>query len=83
MLPSISSLLRNLLPVILVLQGVLVLEAQSPSLRVEDVSVYPGQSGVTTPIYGLSSDPVSGFQIAVSVDPDRIFSVASTLKVES
>jgi hypothetical protein len=72
MLPSISSLLRNLLPIILVLQGVLVLEAQSPSLRVEDVSVYPGQSGVTTPIYGLSSDPVSGFQIAVSVDPDRI-----------
>ena len=60
------------LPLLLVLQGSAVLEAQSASLRIQDVTVYPGQSDVSAAVFGLSSDPISGFQIALQVDSDRI-----------
>ena len=41
-------------------------------MRIQDVTVYPGQGDVSAAVLGLSSEPISGFQIALQVDPDRI-----------
>lgn len=72
MINRIWTWLTMALPLLLVLQGSAVLEAQSATLRIQDVTVYPGQSDVSAAVFGLSSDPISGFQIALQVDSDRI-----------
>ena len=72
MLKRISSWIKISLPLILVIQGSLTVGAQSAALRIQDVTVYPGQNDVSAAIFGISSDPISGFQIALQVDADRI-----------
>ena len=72
MLKRIWSLIKTSLQLILVIQGSLSVGAQSASLRIQDVTVYPGQNDVSTAIFGLSPEPISGFQVALQVDPDRI-----------
>ncbi|MDE0959300.1 MAG: hypothetical protein OSB09_00805 [Planctomycetota bacterium] len=47
--------------------------AQAPLLEIGDVVVYPGQSAVEVPISLTASEAVSGVQIGIAVDPDRIY----------
>ena len=72
MLNRIWNWVKFTLPLWMVIQGASTLEAQSAALRIQDVTVYPGQGNVSAAVLGLSSDPISGFQIALQVDPDRI-----------
>ena len=72
MLNRIWTWLKIALPLIAVIHGTGSLQAQNASLRIQDVTVYPGQSDVSAAIFGLSSEPISGFQISLQVDPDRI-----------
>ncbi len=72
MLNRIWNWVKFTLPLWMVIQGTSTLEAQSASLRIQDVTVYPGQGNVSAAILGLSSEPISGFQVALQVDPDRI-----------
>lgn len=72
MLNRMWNWLKLALPLMVVIQGTQTLEAQSASLRIQDVTVYPGQSDVSTAVLGLSSEPISGFQVSLQVDPDRI-----------
>lgn len=72
MLNRIWNWVKFTLPLWLVIQGASTLEAQSASLRIQDVTVYPGQGNVSAAVLGLSSEPISGFQVALQVDPDRI-----------
>ena len=72
MLNRIWNWVKFTLPLWMVIQGASTLEAQSAALRIQDVTVYPGQGDVSAAVLGLSSDPISGFQIALQVDPDRI-----------
>ena len=46
--------------------------AQAPVLELGDVVVYPGQSGVEVGIWLTANEPVSGVQVGIAVDPDRI-----------
>lgn len=72
MLNRIWNWVKFTLPLWMVIQGASTLEAQSAALRIQDVTVYPGQGDVSAAVLGLSSEPISGFQIALQVDPDRI-----------
>ncbi len=72
MLNRIWNWVKFTLPLWMVIQGASTLEAQSAALRIQDVTVYPGQGNVSAAVLGLSSEPISGFQIALQVDPDRI-----------
>lgn len=72
MLNRIWNWVKFTLPLWLVIQGTSTLEAQSAALRIQDVTVYPGQGNVSAAVLGLSSEPISGFQVALQVDPDRI-----------
>ena len=72
MLNRIWNWVKFTLPLWMVIQGTSTLEAQSASLRIQDVTVYPGQGNVSAAVLGLSSEPISGFQVALQVDPDRI-----------
>lgn len=72
MLNRIWNWVKFTLPLWMVIQGASTLEAQSATLRIQDVTVYPGQGNVSAAVLGLSSEPISGFQIALQVDPDRI-----------
>ena len=72
MLNRIWNWVKFTLPLWMVIQGASTLEAQNAALRIQDVTVYPGQGDVSAAVLGLSSDPISGFQIALQVDPDRI-----------
>ena len=72
MLNRIWNWVKFTLPLWMVIQGASTLEAQNATLRIQDVTVYPGQGDVSAAVLGLSSDPISGFQIALQVDPDRI-----------
>ena len=72
MLNRIWNWVKFTLPLWMGIQGASTLEAQSAALRIQDVTVYPGQGNVSAAVLGLSSDPISGFQIALQVDPDRI-----------
>ena len=72
MLNRIWNWVKFTLPLWMVIQGTSTLEAQSAALRIQDVTVYPGQGNVSAAVLGLSSEPISGFQIALQVDPDRI-----------
>ena len=72
MLNRIWNWVKFTLPLWMVIQGASPLEAQSAALRIQDVTVYPGQGNVSAAVLGLSSEPISGFQIALQVDPDRI-----------
>ncbi|MFL2858677.1 MAG: hypothetical protein ACJ0DK_09790 [Planctomycetota bacterium] len=72
MLNRIWNWVKLTLPLWMVIQGASTLEAQSAALRIQDVTVYPGQGDVSAAVLGLSSEPISGFQIALQVDPDRI-----------
>ena len=47
--------------------------AQAPQLEMSDVVVYPGQAGVGVEISLTASQSVSGVQVGIAVDPDRIF----------
>ncbi|MEE2883438.1 MAG: hypothetical protein VYD70_06885 [Planctomycetota bacterium] len=46
--------------------------AQSPLLEMADVVVFPGQSGIEVPISLSSDQSISGVQVGIAVDPDRI-----------
>ena len=72
MLNRIWNWVKFTLPLWMVIQGASTLEAQNAALRIQDVTVYPGQGDVSAAVLGLSSEPISGFQIALQVDPDRI-----------
>ena len=72
MLNRIWNWVKFTLPLWMVIHGASTLEAQNATLRIQDVTVYPGQGDVSAAVLGLSSDPISGFQIALQVDPDRI-----------
>ena len=72
MLNRIWNWVKFTLPLWMGIQGASTLEAQSAALRIQDVTVYPGQGNVSAAVLGLSSEPISGFQIALQVDPDRI-----------
>lgn len=72
MLNRIWNWVKFTLPLWMVIQGASTLEAQSAALRIQDVTVYPGQGNVSAAVLGLSSEPISGFQVALQVDPDRI-----------
>ena len=69
MLNRIWNWVKFTLPLWMVIQGASTLEAQSAALRIQDVTVYPGQGNVSAAVLGLSSEPISGFQIALQVDP--------------
>ncbi|MEE2856050.1 MAG: hypothetical protein VX949_01505 [Planctomycetota bacterium] len=47
--------------------------AQVPQLEMSDVVVYPGQAGVGVAITLSASESISGVQVGIAVDPDRIF----------
>jgi hypothetical protein len=46
--------------------------AQTALLELADVVVFPGQSGVEVEIFLSCDEPVSGLQVGIAVDPDRI-----------
>ncbi|MEC9476232.1 MAG: hypothetical protein VX764_04260 [Planctomycetota bacterium] len=46
--------------------------AQAPLMEMGDVVVFPGQSGVQVELSLSSDQPVSGIQMGISADPDRI-----------
>ncbi|MGE4619016.1 MAG: hypothetical protein AAEJ04_04315 [Planctomycetota bacterium] len=46
--------------------------AQAPLLELGDVVVFPGQTGVEVPVSLSAIDSVSGVQVGIAVDPDRI-----------